>query len=615
VVIPHSRLPIDADLFTPYEVIGEIGARPVQVYVARQSPIAVGGAQLVVAEHFPGACQPDAGGRSDLRREARRISTLANPHIARVREVTVRGDDLVVFGDFLDGEKLTQFWSPGEWLPLEIAVRVLLDVLTGLGALHGLRDSNQQPMRLTHGEISPATILFGSDGVARVLHTVARRAADASAEAASIPYLAPEVHTNDPHDGRADVFSVGVLLWEALEGKHLSQGAEPAGVRVRSAPLAAPTAPEKVPWAKALVPVAAKALAPAPEDRWPTAAAMAAEIRKAAGLKLAAASAAAAFAKSKFGDRVKQRRARWEARPSLRPGTMPMPSREPTLGGPISAGRFSAAADAPAARSEEFSSSLLESYRPPAPPQGPPAIPVASPASAAAKLEDPSVAQRDARSASPSVAPVSTEAVDELADVPVYGRFASNPPKEGSYSIPPLEATTASSMPEPPPSEAAVPFEAPVVFEEVAPLQSPFGETSPMPPALSSSGAPAVGARSRRRPLILGAAAALGIAVVSLVAVRAAQHGPPVVAAVQAAPPPAATAALPAATSASPQGLPSASPEAHPAAAAPPAASPTASSHPATTKSTPKTKPQAAATAHGKSVPVRPTTRSKPSSP
>lgn len=280
-VAHHSRFQIDEDLFSPYEVIGELGARPIPLYVARQSALAAGGAQLVVAERFVGACRAGDAAGADLRREARRISTLANPHLARVREVAVRGDDLVVFGDFLDGEKLAHFMDSGEWLPLEIALRVLLDVLTGVGALHGLRDASQQPLKLTHGEISPATVLFGADGVGRVLHAVARRAPDAQPEAASLPYLAPEVHTSDARDGRADVFSVGVLLWEALEGKRLtSEGDEPAGVRVRSAPLPTPSVPDKAPWAKGLASVVSKALAAAPEDRWPTAAAMAGEIAR-----------------------------------------------------------------------------------------------------------------------------------------------------------------------------------------------------------------------------------------------------------------------------------------------------------------------------------------------
>lgn len=79
------------------------------------------------------------------------------------------------------------------------------------------------------------------------------------------------------------------------------------------------------------MPVAAKALAAAPDNRWPTAAALAAEIRKAAGLKLAPASTAAAFARSGIGERVKARRESLDGSavsPSLLPGKA-TPSPEP----------------------------------------------------------------------------------------------------------------------------------------------------------------------------------------------------------------------------------------------------------------------------------------------
>ena len=653
-VIHHARLPNDEDLFAPYDVIGQLGTRPIPVHVARQSALAVGGAQLVIAEHFPGACKTGNGAaRNDLRREARRISTLANPHLARVREVAVRGDDLVVFGDFIDGEKLSVFWRPGEWLPLEIALRTLLDVLTGLGALHGLRDSNQQPMKLIHGEISPSTVLFGADGVARVLHAVARRAADATAEAASTPYLAPEVHTNDANDGRADVFSVGVLLWEILEGKCLSDdGQEPAGLRVRSGPLPAPSFPEKAPWAKALVPVAVKALAAAPEDRWATAAAMAAEIRKAAGLKLAAASAAAAFAKSKFGERVKERRAQWESRPSRPPGPIASPRPDaagppapvfPALPAPLTVSSSETPA-LPPGRSEEFSSSVLESFMPPPPvpasPEGAPATNLGA-LSFAAKIDAPAVASPVAPAVASPVAPAIAKAdavtvpraephavtaplepIDLAAlvhdDAAELLRGAAPPavaPGDSALSIPPLEVASPASIPGPPSSaEAPLPFEAPVVFDEadVGPVASPLGEVSPMPPALSTSDAP-VGSRSRRRHLIFGGIAALGIAAASVVAVRGSHHAPsPSVASVEAVAAAAPALVPPAVASATPT-QPAVS-VASPASPAPPSS--VAATHgagPKPAKAGPKTKPPAGGS-HPKSGPVRPQTRSKPAS-
>ncbi len=76
--------------------------------------------------------------------------------------------------EYVDGEKLAALWGTDR-IPLEIALRVIVDVLSGVATLHNLRDARQQPLKLAHGELSPSTIVFGLDGVARLLHAVARR--------------------------------------------------------------------------------------------------------------------------------------------------------------------------------------------------------------------------------------------------------------------------------------------------------------------------------------------------------------------------------------------------------------------------------------------------------
>jgi hypothetical protein len=453
VVTRHPRLELPEDRFLPYTLIGELGARPIPVYVARQSTPG-SAAQMVVAERFVGG-GTEAG--ADLRREARRISTLANLNIARVREVAERGDDLVVFGDFVDGEKLSTLWRPGdrsspglvaprskesERLPLEMVLRFLLDVLAGVGALHGLRDSRQQPMKLTHGEISPATILIGVDGVARVLHSIARRAPEARAEAASLDYLAPEVHSNEAYDGRADVFSVGVLLWEALEGKPLSaQQRGAAGLSVRNQAILLPSIPERSPWASALVPVVAKALAAAPEDRWPTAGAMAAEIRKAGGLKIAPASVATAFAKKEFGERAKARRARLESArasaflaravrvtPPPAPASMPTPPKLST--------------------DESTPGIVLDSLRPPE--LAPPALPemaLESPVAAPFSLESLRPPRQTAPPISEATAtPEQSSPVDEIERLPSLAPWP-DAALAAAPSLPPVQEPLVSRPP------------------------------------------------------------------------------------------------------------------------------------------------------------------------
>lgn len=316
VVASDARSSSPDAALAPYEIVRSLGSRLTPVHAARH-PQDAGKALVVVIERFAGAANAPP-----IVERAKRIATLAGPNVARVREVSVRGDDLFVVGDFLDGEKLLSLWRfDDKRMPLEVALRVIIDALTGLGALHGLRDANQQPMRLAHGELSPSTIVLCVDGAARVLHAVARHMPEAAVDPTSVPYLAPEVHAGEAFDARADVFGAGVVLWEALSGQPLFTEVDGAAMaaRVRTRPLAPARAPDKAPWAKGLVEVAAKALAASPDDRWPTAAAMAAEIRRAAGLKLAPASAAAAYVKGAAGDRIKMRRAAIEtgAAPSV----------------------------------------------------------------------------------------------------------------------------------------------------------------------------------------------------------------------------------------------------------------------------------------------------------
>ncbi len=269
--------------------------------------------KLFVAERFVGVAGAGAPEWATFVAEARRISSLASANVGRVRELTVRGDDLIAFWDFIDGEALVETWLSS--MPLEVSLRMVLDVLSGVGAIHGLRDTKQRPMGIAHGELSTATIVVGLDGSARVCHGIARRMPGARPADASIGYLAPEVHAGQAYDATADVFSAGVLLWEAMSGRRLFSEGEAAAIvgRVRGGGIPPAAVRDGAAWTRPLVAVAAKALAPSPGDRWPSASAMAAEIRKAVGLKLASATAAGAFAKSAMGERAKARREELES--------------------------------------------------------------------------------------------------------------------------------------------------------------------------------------------------------------------------------------------------------------------------------------------------------------
>lgn len=527
-----ASLSLPDGLFAPYEFVRELGARPNAVYALRQAGVVIGGKPvLAVAERYAAAGVVVAGGE-DLARDARRIATLASPNLARVREVVVRGGDLVVIGEFVEGEKLQELWRP-EKVPLEIALRVVVDALAGVGALHNLRDAKQQPMKLAHGEVSPATIVLGLDGIARVLHSVSRRAPGVKPDEASCAYLSPEVASGDSYDARADVFSAGVLLWEALSGGPLFTGPDPEANarRVRSGALPLAKVSEKAAWAKGLVEVAAKALSATQDDRWPTAAVMAAELRKAAGLKLAPASTAAAFARSAFGERLKARRESLETSspPTRAPEPKPVPiapaapPQAPSSPPPEASFldvELESALDTvlvvPGIRASvgeviELGSDVLleaasDSSVPP-PPSSALGGFVLDPFAASAAVAHPLQAPEIPRFTPPPAPAVTVAAVVMIQRAPLV----DEPPPPSITGAPHF----AAAIDQPPP-----PFSPPGLGLHVAP--------SPPPPELletppEEAGVAMVGAR-RRKVLVLGGVAALGVVVFVLVAVRLARR-------------------------------------------------------------------------------------------
>jgi hypothetical protein len=193
--------------------------------------------------------------------------------------------------------------------PLELLLRVFVDTLAGLHALHEARDSTGRQLRLVHGQLAREEIFVGLDGIARITN-VARTSV--RRDARYVGYLAPEVlGGDDAPDPRSDVYSVGVHLWEALARKRLFDGAVAGQVLAQQtgAPVPRPNVSQDMLWAVPLVEVALKALAPDKKDRFASAAEMSAEIVRAAGPgKVADAPAVGALVESLVGQRVRERR-------------------------------------------------------------------------------------------------------------------------------------------------------------------------------------------------------------------------------------------------------------------------------------------------------------------
>src|SRR5580692_2288774 len=141
----------------------DLAAHPVPTAVVRGPD----GRKLVL-ERLPRESRPS------LARDAASLSRLHHPNLVHVRKVESNADGVDLVSDFVEGETLSELLqlseSSGGRLPLEVTLRIVVDVLNGLSALHGHRDEARQPLGLFHAHVTPANILVGSDGTTRLIH-------------------------------------------------------------------------------------------------------------------------------------------------------------------------------------------------------------------------------------------------------------------------------------------------------------------------------------------------------------------------------------------------------------------------------------------------------------
>ncbi len=132
-------------------------------------------------------------------------------------------------------------------LPAPVALRIVLDALSGLHAAHQLTDAEGVHLGLVHRDCTPQNILVGVDGSARLTDFGVARAASRLAITrpqqvkGKVAYLSPEqAHAMDL-DRRSDIFTMGIVLWETLAGRSLFQADTDAATlsRVVSGPIPA----------------------------------------------------------------------------------------------------------------------------------------------------------------------------------------------------------------------------------------------------------------------------------------------------------------------------------------------------------------------------------------
>ncbi len=151
------------------------------------------------------------------------------------------------------------------------ALRMLLDVLRGLTALHDTFDATGE--NFAHGDVALPQLRIDFDGVCRLVPLTRRHSSNVAPTQAAreaLGHLAPERLLGEAVDVRADVFSAGALLWEALAGRRLFEETSGDAIidRLMAEKLQMPQLPPELAWAIPLKAVAARALSVDPYQRF-----------------------------------------------------------------------------------------------------------------------------------------------------------------------------------------------------------------------------------------------------------------------------------------------------------------------------------------------------------
>lgn len=212
----------------PYELLVRIGKGGMaSVYLARAREPG-GEAKLVAIKILHPHLAEQAEFVDMLLDEAKLASMLQHPNVVGTVDVGRDEDRIYMVMEYVEGVALDRLLrrSPEDRKP-SIIIPLAIDGLRGLHAAHSLQDRLGRSLGLVHRDVTPGNIIVGIDGTARLADFgVAKARARITKTRAGIVkgkagFVAPEVLLGQEIDGRADVFSMGVLLWNALTGENL----------------------------------------------------------------------------------------------------------------------------------------------------------------------------------------------------------------------------------------------------------------------------------------------------------------------------------------------------------------------------------------------------------
>ena len=223
---PYTMSPLQSgSTLGRYELLVRIGRGGMaSVWVARERAPQSGRQRLVAVKAMLPELAHQSAFRSLFLEEGQLVRSINHENVVRVHDVGEVDGILYMTMEWVEGESLRNVIRAAAGrrpIPSEIAVQVVSDAAAGLHAAHELRGWDHELRGIVHCDVSPHNVLLGVDGRAKVLDFgVASAMGHLNAQGikGKPGYMAPEQARGEPLDRRADVFALGIVLYELTTG-------------------------------------------------------------------------------------------------------------------------------------------------------------------------------------------------------------------------------------------------------------------------------------------------------------------------------------------------------------------------------------------------------------
>jgi serine/threonine-protein kinase len=225
-----GRLLTPGDRLRDYEVIAPLPSGGMaMLYLARRRGVG-GFSQQVALKLVHPQLVADPSMLELFLDEARLAAQVVHPNVVRVHEVGMERGNYFIAMEYVDGASLAEFLQGlrGKRLRLrrKLCVWLTTQVAEALHATHEAKGENGAPLDIVHRDVSPQNVLIGHSGHVKLIdfgiassRTSCNPLETGPFMLGKLRYAAPERLKLEPTDRRADVYALGVMLWEMLTAR------------------------------------------------------------------------------------------------------------------------------------------------------------------------------------------------------------------------------------------------------------------------------------------------------------------------------------------------------------------------------------------------------------